>query len=583
MKSQFYYYILFFLYSLSLPSFAFNKGIKTKTGAEYLIITYNEEGFVKKLGELKNFRIAQGINTKLITTNDIGGNTVDHIKTYISEAYASWDIPPLAILLVGDHDKIPGPSFQKGQVPKTDISDNYYVDIDGDDLPEITIARLPINDLLNLTNYIDRVLEYETSPPNYSGYYSHPVTSMGWTDGSQFMFNAEVLNGFFSLELGKNPVQENDLFNGTPGDSWFVAPEALNYFGSGGLNYVPDSPSYLTDWSGNAANINANLNNGAFIMVNLDHGTELGWLSPEYWKSDIQDINSADPFFIISINNFNGKFNWSFDCFAEGLINHQFGAVGVIASTTSIDENISSEYYFALIDALWDNFMPDVNTGNNLYPFVLPAFANTQAKYQIAASGLPNTELTIYAYHYFGEPFTPIYYNYPDTLDVIHENTFEADVQTFEVTADSGSMICLSSNDEILSVEIGIGTPTLMEVENLNCNDTLIVTVTKQNYIRYSAYVLCNTATNIHKKDNLRKAIQLFPNPADNIVHIIGNKFHNGQASILLYDYSGKLIRMDNNISFSYLLERRDLPSGMYFLKVNTSKNNSENFKLIFK
>lgn len=555
---------------------------KTEDGAEYLIITYNEPGFINKLQELQTFRLAQGINTKIITTSEIGGNSVDTIKNYISDAYNNWDIPPNVILLVGDHDKIPGPGFQSGKKQKTDISDNYYVDIDGDDLPDITIARLPINDLFNLTNYVNRIITYETSPPNFMDYYNHPVTSMSWSDGSQNMFNAEVTNGFFNIGLNKEAVRENDLFNGTVGDSWFVETDVLNYFGPSGLNYIPATPADLTDWSGNAVNINANLNSGAFLMVNLDHGTELGWSSPEYWKSDIQGINSADPFFVISINDLNGKFNWSSDCFAEGLINHQFGAAGVIASTTNLNDNASTEYYFAMIDALWDNFIPDINSGDNIYPFVLPAFANTNAKYRLAESGLSNIGSTIYGYHYFGEPFTPIYYNFPEALNVIHNNIFEEGIQSFEVTADAESTICLSSHNSILAIGTGTGNPIAFFLDSLNCNDTLIVTVTKQNHIRYAADVVCNSSTDIHGTFTYN-SIQLFPNPATDVVQIINNQFTSELVSINLYDLTGKLILKERNLSFPFQIKRQDLLPGIYFLQIETDKNIIESQKLIFK
>lgn len=550
-------------------------------GAEYLIITFNEPGFTEKLTELANFRIAQGISSKLVTTTEIG-NTVDDIKNYLIEAYTSWDIPPNAVMLVGDDDKIPGPSFQGSKNSKTDISDNYYADLDGDNLPEFTIARLPINDLFNLTNYINKILDFETNPPDYTSYYNHPVTSMSWTDDSQIMFNAEVVNGFFNLGLNKEPLRENAIMQGTPGNSWFVSEDLLNYFGPNGLNYVPASPEYLTDWSGDAASINTNLNNGAFLMLNLDHGTELGWSSPEYWTIDIQSIISADPFFMISINNLNGKFNWSSDCLAEGLINHQFGAAGVIASTTNLDDYVSSEYHFALIDALWDSFIPEVNSGNLIYPFTLPAFANSIAKYKIAASGLPNTESTIYGFHYFGEPFTPISYNYPESLNVIHTDGFEAGIQNFEVTATEGSTICLSANNEILSEGEGTGEPQPLSVAGLDNSDTLIITVTKQNFIRYVASIICENITNI----NVPKAdysFQLFPNPATDIVNIIGNNYGVNPISVGLYDYSGKLIFRANSITFPYEIKRKGIPSGIYYIQMKTDEKSIMSNKLIFK
>jgi len=582
MKFQFLKYLLFLIIICSLTTSAAVTNDKSEDGAEYLIITFNESGFVEKLSDLEIFRIAQGISTKITTTTEIGGSSVDDIKNYIAEAYTTWTIPLAAVLLVGDHDKIPSPSFQGVQNAKTDISDDYYADIDGDDLPDMVIARLPINDLFNLTNYINRIISYETSPPDYTDYYDHPVTSMCWTDNSYIMFNAEVVNGFFTLVLNKEPVRENAIFLGTPGNSWFVSPEMLNYFGPNGLNYVPTTPEYLTDWSGDALGINAGLNNGAFMILNLDHGTELGWSSPEYWSSDIQGINSADPFFVISINNLNGKFNWSVDCFAEALINHQFGAAGVIASTTNINPVVSTEYYFALIDGLWDNFMPDVSSGNSTYPFTLPAFANTMAKYHVAASGLPNTGSTIYGFHYFGEPFTPIFYNYPEMLNVIHDDTFEEGTQMFDVTADLESTVCLTVDNEILSLSLGTGIPLSLSVGNLSCEDTLIVTVTKQNYIRYSESVFCSNSTQI-KNHNQNNSIHIFPNPADDFIQVECRESPDKPHLLLLYDHSGKFIRLDENISFPYRMDRKGLQSGIYYIQFKSGENIIESHKLIFK
>lgn len=550
-------------------------------GAEYLIITFSEPGFTEKLTQLANFRIAQGISTRLVTTTEIG-STVEDIKNYLNEAYTSWDIPPAAVMLVGDDDKIPCPSFQGSKNSKTDISDNYYADINGDDLPEFTIARLPINDLFNLTNYIDRIIAFESSPPDYPGYYDHPITSMSWTENSDIMFNAEVVNGFFSLGLNKDPLRENAIMMGTPGNSWFVSEDLLNYFGPNGLNYVPASPEYLTDWSGDAAGINTNLNNGSFFMLNIDHGTELGWSSPEYWTIDIQGINSADPFFMISINNLNGKFNWSSDCFAESLVNHQFGAAGVIASTTNLDDYVSSEYYFVLIDVLWDSFIPEINSGNLLYPFTLPAFANSMAKYHIAASGLPNTESTIYGFHYFGEPFVPIIYNYPELLNVMHADYFEAGIQNFEITTNEGSTICLSSNNEILSEGMGTGDPQSFSVAGLNNSDTLIITVTKQNFIRYNASIICESTTTVNV-NQVDYSFQLIPNPAIDNVQIIGKNYGENPISVRLYDYFGKLIFKTQNISFPFEINRQEIPAGIYFVQMKFDEKTIMSNKLIFK
>jgi len=158
---------------------------------------------------------------------------------------------------------------------KNDISDNYYADVDGDNLPDLAISRIPYGSYGLLSYFIDRIIDYETTPPANTSYYQNPVTSMCWVDNSFKMFNAEIVNGFFTNQMNKDAIRENAIFNGTPNNLWYVTPELLEYFGPDGLGYVPATPEYLTDWDGNADRINNDLNNGALrfsilISDNID-------------------------------------------------------------------------------------------------------------------------------------------------------------------------------------------------------------------------------------------------------------------------------------------------------------------------
>ncbi len=534
-------------------------------GAEYLIISGDVTGFKGILEELMEFRIEQGISTILVTTTEIGGSTSELIENYIDNAWNTWDVPPLAILFVGDYDQIPSPPYSK-KGEKTDVSDNYYADVDKDDIPDIAVSRLTFTDAYILENYIYKIMNYELNPPENPGYYDNPVTSMGWFNYSNNMICAEATYGFFQNEMGKWPQRENAIGLGIPGNDWTCSPNLISLFGPSGLNYVQATPEYLVHWGANADSINENLNNGAFFITNLDSGTEYGWSYPEYWTSDLVELFYSEPFFVVSINNLNGKFNWSFDCFAEAILNNPNGAAGIIASSLNLSTAPTTEYYIYLVDGLWENFIPDFNGNYHPYPFVLPAFANVSSKLVLSGSGIQNKENIYYGFHYFGEPFVPVTYNIPDTLEVAHDYLFDPGISEFQVAATEGSTIAISMDKVIQSVSTGTGEPIDMAVFQPTCDDTLVVTVTKQNYVRYRQEVLCNALVIPTGIQAVEFAVS--PNPVKDFVEIDFNDQPTGTYSVIVYDAYGNIVLSKRLHPETNTINLSTLRPGVYYLNV---------------
>jgi hypothetical protein len=78
--------------------------------------------------------------------------------------------------------------------------------------------------------------------------------------------------------------------------------------------------------------------------------------------------------------------------------------------------------------------------------------------------------------------------------------------------------------------------------------------------------------------DNLEKVTSLvFPNPAQN-QFTITNK---SAASIILYDVFGKKV-LQENLSNSQIIKRKNLSSGMYFYCLKNKKGIIEKGKVIF-
>ncbi len=463
---------------------------------EYIIITPDNPIYIPWADSIKSFRNAQGIRTGVVTLTQVGGNTTTAIENYVNNAYNNWTIPPAAVLLLADYGT--GSATSNGIIsPVYDnycVSDNIYADVNNDHMADIAFARITAQNQAQLSLMVGKFLSYERNPPVNTNFYDKPITAMGWQTERWFQLCSEVVNGFWEHNLGKHPVRENAIYSGTPSTVWSSNQNTnmvVSYFGPSGTGYIPSTPAHLTDWGGNAARINTDINNGAFMLSHRDHGAENGWGEPAYTNSNLSGLNNNDLSFILSINCLTGKFNYSSECFAEAFHRHQKGALGLIAATEVSYSFVNDAYLWGMMDYFWPQFMPTMGTAGQVK--VLPAFGNVAGKYFLQASNWPyNTgdkEVTYYLFHHHGDAFSTVYSEMPQNLTVAHNPIIIAGQTTFSVTADQNSLIGLSKNGELIASADGTGSPVNIIIPLLTPGDNILVTVTKQNYFRYTSVV----------------------------------------------------------------------------------------------
>lgn len=468
------------------------------TGYDYLIITLNKPEFLAWADSLKRFRTAQGILTGVVTIDEACGNDTWLIDRYIEDIYAGWDIPPSAVLLLADYgngeDGITS-SHLIHEVSGSLISDNVFADVNGDYLPDIAFARIAAENADHLERMISKILDYERTPPVNPGFYDHPVTALGWETARWFQLCSEVINGFWEYGLGKQPVRENCIFWGTPGGVWSTAPNTdmvVNYFGPNGLGYIPDNSAHLTDWGGNAARINNDINNGAFMVQHRDHGLVSGWGEPYYRSFHIPGLYNDDPTFVFSVNCLTGQFNSTTDCFQEVFQRHMWGALGVIAATEESFSFVNDTYVWGMYDYMWPGFMPDYGS-NPESRGVLPCFANVAGKYFLQQSAWPyNTAqktITYNLFHHHGDAFMTVYTEVPQNLSVEHDSILVCNGGGLYITADTNSFISVNCGQIILATEWGAGIQQFIPLAGLEPGMKLHITITKQNYFRYSSQI----------------------------------------------------------------------------------------------
>ncbi len=484
----------------SLPEMDYDRVYSTDdTDVEYLIIVPNNSAFISWADSLKDWRNQQGIKTGVTTISEIGGNNYTLIENYINNAYNNWDPAPVAVLLLSDYLSgtgsygITAPYYTYSY---SCVSDNFYADRSGNDLPDIALARICAQNATHLNRAISKMFTYERTPPVDIGFYNNPVMAGGWQTSRWFILCSEVIYGYLANEHEKAPVREYAISSGTPGSIWSSNSNTymiVNYFGPSGLGYIPSTPVHLTDWGGNATRLNNDIQNGCFILQHRDHGSVSGWSEPYYRIEHVNTLTNTLYPYVFSINCCTGQFDEPSMCFAEAFHIQEYGALGLIAATQVSYSFVNDTYAWGMYDYMWPDFDPGygVTTDENLKP----AFANVSGKHYLAASSWPynssNKDETYYLFHHHGDAFMTLYSHPPYVLTVAHDNTILNTATSFSVSANNGSLIGLSVDNVLIGSATGTGSPVSIGISPLSVGDTLKVVVTKSNYYRYSAHIPC--------------------------------------------------------------------------------------------
>ncbi|KPK73276.1 hypothetical protein AMJ87_02260 [candidate division WOR_3 bacterium SM23_60] len=124
-------------------------------GARYLVVTH--DNFYDAVMPLAEWKHKKGLRTKVVKLSQIGSDA-SQIKTYIENAYNTWQIPPEFVLLVGAPNYLPFPSVSGT------VSDNYYTNMDGDIYNEILSGRLTVHNEDETQTVVNKILLYERTP-----------------------------------------------------------------------------------------------------------------------------------------------------------------------------------------------------------------------------------------------------------------------------------------------------------------------------------------------------------------------------------------------------------------------------------
>ena len=486
-------------------------------GAEYLIITPNNDAWAPYAQQLKEYRMKQGILTEVYRLDEMPATTTTAMRQWFHNAYHNWEIAPVAVCLLGDHGSNMGQYIPAETTSHpydgSCITDNKYADAEGNDnLPDMVFSRLIAQNANELPVFVSKQIEYEYTNPNMDpSFYTSPITALGWQTERWFQLCSEVFGGYMRNH-GYTPTRINCIYSGTPGSIWSEAQntsQVTNYFGPSGTNYIPASPEELGGWTGGSPDqVVQAVNSGAFWLQHRDHGLETGWGEPAVRNSHVEQMNNVGKMpFVMSINCLTGKFDYSSDCFCEAWMRRTYngqnaGAVGVLCPTEVSYSFVNDAFVWGVYDLFDGDFMPTMPTSNYTYgPATpktgnwMPAFGNVAGKYFLYNCSWPynddDKDITYTMFTAHCDAFLRIYTQVPQSMTVNHQSVQLAGLQTFQITAPEGTTIALTKGEgeelEIVAVASATGSLQNIEIPSQVPPTVLKLTVTGQNYLRYEA------------------------------------------------------------------------------------------------
>jgi len=151
---------------------------QSKDGYDLVMISHRD--FLESLQPLRKLRESKGLKVALIDVEDLydefsfGNKSSKAIKDFLASAKANWRRAPRFVLLVGDASFDPKNYFGLGDldfVPTKLIdtqyletaSDDWFVDLNGDALPEMAVGRIPVQTPEEATVVVSKIIGYEKS------------------------------------------------------------------------------------------------------------------------------------------------------------------------------------------------------------------------------------------------------------------------------------------------------------------------------------------------------------------------------------------------------------------------------------
>lgn len=292
----------------------------TRHATQYLIITTSD--LLTEVNRFANWKKTFGFDVDVIANEKW---TVQSVKQRIEQYYNENDFEYL--LLIGDVEQIP--YYESGndvwcgsEIWGNDyfISDYGYSCLDGGELSDVCIGRIPVSNPNEANIIFEKIIRYEKNPCDKPDFYKNAVHASFFEVDSRKSITHECSGFIQCSESIRNLMTDVGLnINRIYTAENYTNPQYMN--DSTAIPAELRKPKF--NWDGNSADIINAVNDGCVYILHRDHGGVSSWGDPNFTSSDIYKLNNDSQLPIVfSINCLTGRFNAN-DCFSEHWIKKQ--------------------------------------------------------------------------------------------------------------------------------------------------------------------------------------------------------------------------------------------------------------------
>lgn len=391
------------------------------------------DDYVTTLQPWIDWKIQKGFDVNVYTTSQTG-STYSAIHSYVQNLYntgVSQGATPTFLILVGDVAQIPATSGSATQK----MTDLYYGSVDNDYFPDMFYSRMSAENTNQLTNIINKILQYEQYTMPDPSYLNNVTLIAGWDSywtnyvgrptiqyATTYYYNTE--HGFTQVNSHVNQSQYSGCYN------------ALST-GVGFVNYTA-------------------------------HGDNQEWSNPNFTNSGVNQLTNANKYFLAMGNCcLSGNYGYNQPCFGEAMIRAENkGAYSYIGSCPYT--YWYEDYYFGVGATNTFSNTPNIaNTKTGVYDAVwmddtyntvssMTFLGNIAVCYSYTGGYQTSINATYYwqAYHVLGDGSIMPYRVNPTANTVSHATTFPAGATSFTVNAEEGSYVGISQNNVLVGAAL---------------------------------------------------------------------------------------------------------------------------------
>lgn len=385
--------------------------------------------FLSALEPWTNWKIQKGFDVDVRTTAQIG-SSYNAIQSFIQYRYQyglGHGGVPTFVILVGDIYEIPATMGSQ----TNHVTDLYYGSIDDDYFPEMFYSRMSAENTAQLTNIINKILQYEKYTMPDPNYLNNVTLIAGWDD-------------YWLNRIGIPTVNYS----------------TNNYYNSAhGFNNVN---KYIDPYNG----CYDALSSGIGFVNYQGHGDDQMWYEPLFTNHDVNQLSNTGKYFLAMGNCCKSGNFGNDECLGEAMIRRiDKGAYTYIGSCPN--SYWIEDYYFSVgATNVFYNTPTQAQTSTGVYDGIwmddtyntvssMTFLGNLAVCYayveNYSTSGNPCSPTYYWeAYHVLGDASIMPYRVKPTANTVSHANIYPINDTIFNVHAEAGSYVGISMNNELL-------------------------------------------------------------------------------------------------------------------------------------